>query len=40
MRILCVFPSGRIIDRTVLGESQVALLAQEFPTLIYLITEE
>ena len=35
MRILCIFPSGRILDRTVLGEFKVRKLAEEFPTLVY-----
>lgn len=36
MRILCVFPSGSVLDRTALGEEAVAEIAAEFPTLIYL----
>jgi len=40
MKILCVFRSGRIIDRTVVGEHRIALLAEEFPTLIYFFNQE
>lgn len=40
MRILCIFPSGRVIDRTKLGERRVRAYAMEFPTLIYTYIQE
>lgn len=39
MHILCIFPSGRVIDRTKLGERRVRAYAEEFPTLIYTYVE-
>lgn len=38
-RILCLFPSGRLLDRTELGVAHVAQLASELPTLIYFYDE-
>lgn len=35
MQILCVFPSGRMIDRSVVDEARVRQLAAEFPTINY-----
>ena len=35
MKILCVFPSGRMIDRTSIGEFKAREFAEEFPSLIY-----
>jgi len=35
VKILCILPSGRIIDRTKLGEFKCREYAAEFPTIIY-----
>jgi hypothetical protein len=35
MQIICVMPSGRMIDRTILEEGKVRELASEFPTINY-----
>jgi hypothetical protein len=35
MQIICVLPSGRMIDRTILEEDRVRDLAAEFPTINY-----
>lgn len=37
-KILCVFPSGRILDRTALGIEKIQAYAEEFPTIIYFYT--
>ena len=39
MKIMCIFPSGRILDRTALGEDWAAMMATEFPSINYYILE-
>lgn len=34
-RIMCIFPSGRMIDRSDLGIEGVREYAEEFPTINY-----
>jgi hypothetical protein len=38
-RIMCIFPSGRMIDRSDLGLEKVAAYAEEFPTINYFFAE-
>ena len=35
MQIICVFPSGRMIDRTTVPLDKIQKYAEEFPTLNY-----
>lgn len=39
-RVIAVFPSGRILDRTLLNEMRVRQHAEEFPTIIYMSYEK
>lgn len=37
MHIVCVFPSGRVIDRILFGEERIRDFAQDFPAIIYML---
>ena len=40
MKIFVLLPSGRIVDRTVVGENKIRQYAEELPTIIFLFNEE
>jgi hypothetical protein len=37
MKILVVLPSGRTVDRTVIGQVKAQRYAEEFPTIQFLL---